>query len=122
MSELEADRYAHEHAETSLVGYERAEGARALALVLLAGNAVDLGVVGLSEPASFGKRFGKHALKRWGGVRHNVLCMGKTTRLNQARKRRVHLGCCVGTVGQSHPIIGSREEPGDAPRPVLMRI
>lgn len=76
MGELEAHRYTHEHAETSLIGHQRADRADTLALVLLTGYTVDLGVMGLPEPASLGKSFDKHALERRGGVCHHVLGVG----------------------------------------------
>jgi hypothetical protein len=108
--QLEADGDAYEHAEPGLLGNQRAEGAGALLLVLLARDAAHLGVVHIPEPAAFAERFGEYSLEGRCRVHDNVLCVRETSRFDQRLKRRVNFGCRVGTVGQSRPII-SRWEP-----------
>src|SRR5258705_13133988 len=58
VGKLEADCDADEHAEAGLLGYERADRGRAIALLGLAHCAAYRGVVDLAEPAPFGERLG----------------------------------------------------------------
>ncbi len=108
--QLEANGDAYEHAEPGLLGNQRAEGAYALLLVLLARDSAYLGVVRVSEPAAFAERFGEDPLESGCCVHDDVLCVRETSRFDQRLERRVNFGCRVGTVGQSRSII-SRWEP-----------
>jgi hypothetical protein len=106
MGQLEAYGYADEHAEPRLLGDERAHCPGALLLILLPGDTGYLGVVHRTKPAAFAERFGEYPLQGRGGVHDHVLRVRETSWLDQRGERRVHLGCRVGTVWQSHPIIG----------------
>lgn len=106
MRQLEAYCDAYEHAEPGLLGNQRAEGTSALLFVLLARDAAHLGFVHLSEPAAFAERFGEYSLEGRRRVYDDVLCVREASRFDQRLERRVNFGSRVGTVGQSHPIIG----------------
>jgi hypothetical protein len=103
--QLEAYGDAYEHAEPGLLGDQRAERANALLLILLARDAAHLGVVRVSEPATFVERFGEYLLEGRCRVHNDVLRVRETSRLDQRLERRVNFGCRVGTVGQSRSII-----------------
>ena len=75
MRQLEAYGDAYEHAEPCLLGNQRAEGTGALLFVLLARDAAHLGVVRLSEPATFAERFGEYPLESGCRVHHDILCV-----------------------------------------------
>lgn len=107
MGQLEAYGYADEHAEPRLLGDERAHGPGALLLIMLSGDAAHLGVVHRSKPTAFAEGFGEYPLQGRSGVHDDILRVRETSGLDQRRERRVHLGCRVGTVGQSHLIIGA---------------
>jgi hypothetical protein len=82
MRKLKAYGDTDEHAEPGLLGYKRANGAGALLLVLLACDAVHLGVMYLPEPATFVERFGEHPLQGGCRVHHDVLCVRETSRFD----------------------------------------
>jgi hypothetical protein len=98
MCQLEADRDADEHAEPGLVCDKRTQRGSSLTLVSLARDTVHLGVVGVTEPAAFGERVGKHSLKRGRGMNYDILRVRKPSRFDQRRQRRVNFGCGVGAI------------------------
>jgi len=107
MRQLKAYGDTYEHAEPGLLGDQRAERTGALLLVLLSRYAADLGIVHLSEPAAFAERLGEYPLESWCRVHDNVLCMREPSGFDQRLERCVNFGSRIGTVGQSHPIIGA---------------
>lgn len=109
VSELEADGNAHEHAEPRLLGHQCANRGGTLLLVVLTRNAAYLRFVGIPEPAAFGERFGKYALKRGSGMDHDILGMCEPPGLDERCQCRVHLRCGVGPIGQSRLIIGAAQ-------------
>lgn len=106
MRQLEAYGDAYEHAKPGLLGNQRANRAGTLLFVLLARDAAHLGVVHLSEPATFAERFGEYSLEGRRRVHDDILCVREASRFDQRLKRRVNFGSRIGTVGQSQLIIG----------------
>src|SRR4051794_31798120 len=113
----EADGHADQHAQPGLLGDQRADPARALVVVGLAGDPGELALVGLAEEAALVERLVEDALQRGRGVGDDLLRVLEAAWLAEPGHRGVDLVGGVGAVvghGRAgpYPRGGARPSPG----------
>jgi selenide,water dikinase len=101
--ELEADGDTDQHAQSSLLGQQRLDGAQAALGIVVAGGFADDLLVGGVKPAALGDGRAQHALQRRRHSRDDVLCLGEAIGCGDLGDRRLQFLIGIGTVGHGMP-------------------